>query len=943
MTDYKNTLNLPKTDFPMKADLAKREPQMLAFWEKNTIYAKLRAQGKNRKKYILHDGPPYANGRIHVGHALNKILKDIVLKSKTLAGFDTPYVPGWDCHGLPIELNVEKTLAKAGKKVTPREFRSICRDYAQGQMAEQREEFKRLGVLGDWENPYMTMDFSFEADIIRTLGKIIANGHLHRGSKPVHWCVECASALAEAEVEYQDKTSLAIDVQFQAVEPASFLARMDKKITPIYPLSIVIWTTTPWTLPANQAVALNPNIEYALVVFKKKGSAEYLIMAASLVESAMARFAITDYHILASCLGEALEHLPLKHPFLDKQVPVVLGEHVTIDVGTGAVHTAPAHGQDDYVIGNRYGLTIENPVDDQGRFIENTPFFAGEHVYKVNEHVVEVLREKDALLYVEKVQHSYPHCWRHKKPLIFRATPQWFISMDQQQLRTQTLAAIDQVTWSPEWGQARMASMIAQRPDWCISRQRLWGTPMALFVHRQTDELHPDTQKLLEEVAKLIEKDGVDAWHELQPETLIGNDVKDYRKVTDTLDVWFDSGATHACVLARRPELTWPADMYLEGSDQYRGWFHSSLLTAVAIHGKAPYRTVLSHGFTIDTQGQKMSKSLGNVILPEKVWNSLGADILRLWVASSDFRAEPTVSDEILQRTAESYRRIRNTMRFLISNLFDFNPPENLLPAEELLTLDRWAISRTQQLQEEIKQAYADFQFHFVSQKIQQFCTAEMGSFYLDIIKDRQYTTQKNSRARRSAQTAMYHILEALVRWLTPILSFTAEEIWQYLPWKKQESVFLETWYEDFGNNHISADDKFDWPFLMQVRESVNKELEQSRNAGEIGSGLAAEVTLICDNEAIYKKLEPILTELHFVLITSAVTVEINSTPQPNKLHFSWDNLHGGYVHVKPSPHQKCERCWHRRADVGGNTEHPDLCMRCVENVAGEGERRMYA
>lgn len=941
MTDYKNTLNLPQTDFPMKADLAKREPQMLAFWEKNAIYTKLRTQGKNRKKFILHDGPPYANGRIHIGHALNKILKDIVLKSKTLAGFDTPYVPGWDCHGLPIELNVEKTLAKSGKKVTPREFRTICRDYAKGQMAEQREEFKRLGILGDWENPYMTMDFSFEADIIRTLAKIIANGHLHRGSKPVHWCVECGSALAEAEVEYQDKTSLAIDVLFTAVDPAGFLARMDKKITQVHPLSVVIWTTTPWTLPANQAVALNPNMEYALVEFKRNNATQYLIIAASLVTSAMSRYAITDYHIIASCLGEALEGLMLKHPFLDKKVPVVLGDHITMDAGTGAVHTAPAHGQDDFTISNRYGLTIENPVDDQGRFVENTPFFAGEHVYKVNEHVVEVLQEKNALLHVEKIQHSYPHCWRHKKPLIFRATPQWFISMDQKQLRTQTLAAIDQVTWSPEWGQARMASMIAQRPDWCISRQRLWGTPIALFVHRQTDELHPDTQNLLEKVAQLVEKEGVDAWYELEPETLIGDDAKNYRKVTDTLDVWFDSGATHASILARRPELTWPADIYLEGSDQYRGWFHSSLLTATAIHGKAPYKIALSHGFTVDAQGQKMSKSIGNVILPEKVWNSLGADILRLWVCSCDFRSEASVSDEILQRTAESYRRIRNTMRFLISNLFDFNPEENLLPFKDLLALDKWAITRTQQLQEEIKKAYADFQFHLISQKIQQFCTVEMGSFYLDIIKDRQYTTQKNSRARRSAQTAMFHILECLVRWLAPILSFTAEEIWQYFPWKKQESVLLETWHENFGE--LTADNEFDWPFLMQVRESVNKTLEQSRNAGEIGSGLAAEVELICDNQKIYEKLKPILSELHFVLITSAVTIKIDDKPQPNKQHFSWDNSDGGYVNVKPSPHLKCERCWHRRVDVGENMTHPELCGRCVENVVGEGETRMYA
>jgi len=946
MTDYKDTLNLPQTDFPMKADLAKREPQMLAFWEERKIYEKIREQRKDKPKFILHDGPPYANGRIHIGHALNKILKDIVVKSKALAGFNTPFVPGWDCHGLPIELNVEKTLQKAGKKVPPAEFRQMCRDYANSQIDIQREEFKRLGVLGDWENPYKTMDFTFEADIIRTLAKIIANGHLHRGSKPVHWCVECASALAEAEVEYQDKTSLAIDVGFRAVNPADFLARIDKN-REVYPLTIPIWTTTPWTLPANQAVALNPNIEYALIAFESHAKKEYLIVAASLTTAVMQRFGIDNYHIVASVLGEALEGLALKHPFLDKEVPVVLGDHVTVDAGTGAVHTAPAHGQDDYVVGSRYGLAIDNPVDDQGRFVENTPFFAGEHVYKVNEHVVEVLQEKNALLHVEKIQHSYPHCWRHKKPIIFRATPQWFISMDQQGLRTQALAAIDQVTWSPEWAQARLASMVAQRPDWCISRQRLWGTPIALFVHRQTDALHPNTAELIEKVALLVEEKGVDAWYALEPETLLGDDAKEYRKVTDTLDVWFDAGSSHAAVLLRRPELACPADMYLEGSDQYRGWFHSSLLTATAIYGTAPYKIVLSHGFTLDKNGDKMSKSIGNVILPEKVWNSLGADILRLWVASSDFRNETSVSDEILQRTAESYRRIRNTARFLISNLFDFDPQEHLLPTQDLLALDQWAIARTRQLQTEIKKHYADFQFHLISQKIQQFCTVEMGGFYLDIIKDRQYTTQKNSHARRSAQTAIYHILEALTRWLAPVLSFTAEEIWQYLPWQKQESVFLETWYEGFGET--TTDTKFDdafWQLLMEVRSSVNKELEQARETDKIGSGLAAQIELICDDE-IYRKLEQISNELHFVFITSAVTVKTSegnfNSIFSDKIRHVVGGSHVIYINIEPSPHQKCERCWHRIADVGNNTEHPTLCGRCVKNVAGNGETRKYA
>lgn len=939
MTDYKDTLNLPQTDFPMKADLAKREPLTLAFWESRQIYAKLRAQNKDRKKFILHDGPPYANGRIHIGHALNKTLKDIVLKSKALAGFDTPYVPGWDCHGLPIELNVERMLEKEKIKVTPSEFRKLCREYAESQMQQQREEFKRLGVFGDWENPYMTMDFTFEADIIRTLQKVVASGHLLRGSKPVHWCVQCGSALAEAEVEYQNKLSLAIDVRFKAVDAGKFLSRMGKNITEILPLCVVIWTTTPWTLPANQAVALNPNVEYALVRCEHRQRVEYLIVAASLVESIMTRCNISHYKVVAACLGETLELLSLQHPFLAREVPVVLGDHVTVETGTGAVHIAPAHGDDDYAVGNRYGLPIENPVNDQGVFIDGTLFFAGEHVYKVNEHVLQVLDEHDALLHHEKLQHSYPHCWRHKTPLIFRATPQWFVSMEQNSLRTQALAAIDKVQWSPEWAQARIAGMIVQRPDWCISRQRSWGTPLTLFVHRQTDELHPDTPALMEKVAMLVEKAGVDAWYDLKAETLLGEDAAHYRKVTDTLDVWFDAGSTHTCVLMRRPELQWPADMYLEGSDQYRGWFQSSLLTATAIKGEAPYRMVLSHGFTVDTQGRKMSKSLGNVILPEKVWNSLGADILRLWAASTDYRAEASVSDEILQRCAEIYRRIRNTARFLMSNLFDFDPGKHLLPVTELLALDRWAVMRVQQLQQEISTDYENFQFHWVTKKIQQFCTVDMGSFYLDVIKDRQYTTQKNSCARRSAQTAMYHILESLVRGLAPILSFTAEEIWQYLPWRQTESVFMQTWYEGIGE--LPADPVFDadfWPQLMRVREQVNRELEKARNAGLIGSGLAAEVDLFCETE-LMQQLEKIGDELRFILITSETSVHPMAACDPDAIA---TELPGLRVTIKPSKHEKCQRCWHRRPEVGQDRKHRELCDRCVENVKGEGEVRQY-
>lgn len=942
MTDYKDTLNLPKTDFPMKADLAKREPQRLEFWEKQQIYFKRQVQRKGQKKFILHDGPPYANGRIHIGHALNKILKDIVLKSKALDGYDTPYVPGWDCHGLPIELNVEKSLEEKKQQTTPRAFRQICRDYAHSQMQIQREEFKRLGVLGDWEHPYMTMDFAFEADVVRTLGRIVANGHLHRGSKPVHWCVQCGSALAEAEVEYQDKTSLAIDVLFRVIDCHVCLSRFNHQSLSAedFPLSIVIWTTTPWTLSANQAVALNPDIEYALVYGVHENLPQYWIVAASLVEQLVARWGVSQHRILASCLGEALEGLLLQHPFLPRQVPVILAEHVAAESGTGAVHTAPAHGQEDYIASARYHLPVENPVDGKGFFVEGTPFFAGEHVFKVNEHVVAILQQNYTLLHIEKMAHSYPHCWRHKAPLIFRATPQWFISMEQHGLRTQTVKAIEQVRWSPEWAQARMANMIVQRPDWCISRQRLWGTPLTLFLHKQTDELHPKTVELIEKIALLIEKEGIDAWYDLEPSDLLGNEAEHYYKVNDALDVWFDSGATHAAVLLRRPELQWPADLYLEGSDQYRGWFQSSLLTATAMQDQAPYKMVLSHGFTVDAHGRKMSKSLGNVILPEKVWNSLGADILRLWAASADYRAEASISDEILQRATETYRRIRNTVRFLLANLFDYNPDQNLLSFCDLLALDRWAIDKTARLQQELKQAYDHFQFHVVSQKIQHFCSLDMGSFYLDIIKDRQYTTQKNSKTRRSAQTAMYYILEALVRWLAPILSFTAEEIWQHIPWKDEESVFLATWKQ--GLHTLPIDDPLDdhfWQQLLAVREQVNRELEKARNTGLIGSALAAEVELYCD-DTLYALLDKMGEELRFVLMTSSAKIFPKVIATPEAVATEIPNL---LIQVKASVYEKCGRCWHRLADVGKNPLHPTLCGRCVINIEGAGEERKYA
>ncbi|MEH6604385.1 MAG: isoleucine--tRNA ligase, partial [Pseudomonadales bacterium] len=709
MADYKHTLNLPKTDFPMKANLANREPKFLEDWEKGDIYQKIRQVSAGREKFILHDGPPYANGDIHIGHAVNKILKDIIVKSKTMSGFDAPYVPGWDCHGLPIELNVEKKVGKAGVKVDASTFRSKCREYATKQVNGQREDFKRLGVLGDWDNPYLTMDFTFEANIIRTLGTIADKGHLHQGFKPVHWCMDCGSALAEAEVEYQDKTSPAIDVMFPAIDPdalsAAFGANVDAG-------ALVIWTTTPWTLPANLAVALHADLDYVLVSVQRAEGDVVVVLAEALLESCLARYGAQAHSVLGRCKGQALEGLQLQHPFLQRHVPVILGEHVTTEAGTGAVHTAPGHGVDDFVVGKQYGLEVYNPVGSNGVFLPDTPIVAGQHVFKANAVIVELLQTSGMLLNHSPIEHSYPHCWRHKTPIIFRATPQWFISMTSAGLLPAAMNAVEQVEWIPEWGKARIESMMSSRPDWCISRQRTWGVPIALFINKQTAALHPETPRLIEEVAKRVEQNGIDAWFDLEIAELLGDEADQYDKVTDTLDVWFDSGVTHACVLRQREGLSFPADLYLEGSDQHRGWFQSSLLTSVAANGVQPYKQVLTHGFTVDADGRKMSKSVGNVVAPQQIMKTLGADILRLWVASADYRNEMTVSDEIFKRTADSYRRIRNTARFLLSNLEGFDPTENLVPAADMLALDRWAVDLAARLQDEIDEAYNSYQFH---------------------------------------------------------------------------------------------------------------------------------------------------------------------------------------------------------------------------------------
>ncbi|MBT9098502.1 isoleucine--tRNA ligase [Methylovulum psychrotolerans] len=942
--DYKKTLNLPNTAFPMKGNLAQREPEQLKKWQQLELYKKIRANRAGKPLFVLHDGPPYANGEIHIGHAVNKVLKDIIIKAKTLSGFDAPYIPGWDCHGLPIELQVEKKVGKAGVKVSPAIFRKACREYAGKQVSLQKEAFVRLGIFGDWEQPYLTMDFKFEADIVRSLGRINAKGHITKGAKPVHWCTDCGSALAEAEVEYEDKHSPAIDVRFQAVDEAGFLACFEP-FSPDHdprteagtgPISVVIWTTTPWTLPANQAVALNAELTYLLV----QCGDERLVLAEALLIAAMKRYDNDGHIILASCTGAALEHQLLQHPFYDRQVPVILGDHVTTEAGTGAVHTAPGHGQDDYIVGRKYGLPIDNPVGNDGVFLPSTELFAGKHVFTANAEVIELLQERGKLLHHHALLHSYPHCWRHHTPIIFRATPQWFISMDKNHLRELALSAVQRVEWIPDWGQARIESMMNGRPDWCISRQRTWGVPITFFVHKETGELHPRTAELVEQVAQLIEQQGIEAWFELDAAQLLGAEAEFYDKMTDTLDVWFDSGVTHAAVLERRKELHFPADLYLEGSDQHRGWFQSSLLASVAMNDVAPYKAVLTHGFTVDAKGEKMSKSKGNVIPPQSVMKNLGADVLRLWIASTDYRGEMRVSDEILERTSDGYRRLRNTARFLLSNLADFDPALHLVATNDLLALDRWIVDRAYLLQEEVKTAYEAYQFQHIFQKVHHFCVIDLGGFYLDIIKDRQYTAKTDGLARRSAQTAMYHVLEALTRWLAPIISYTAEEIWHYLPGQHSESVFLETWYEGLTTlDETSPLNRDFWQKIMAIRTEVSKELEKSRARGEIGASLNAELHLY-GNAAQQADLGQLADELHFIFITSKATVLPEQAAPEDAVASEIDGLK---IKVVASIEQKCVRCWHQRADIGVNPEHPELCGRCADNVAGAGEVRHYA
>ncbi|MGH8290851.1 MAG: isoleucine--tRNA ligase [Steroidobacteraceae bacterium] len=940
MTDYKSTINLPETAFPMKADLARREPARAVAWEERGIYLRQRELARGRPRFVLHDGPPYANGVIHIGHALNKILKDIIVKSRSLDGFDAPYIPGWDCHGLPIELQVEKKHGRPGAKLDAAAFRAACRAFAEEQVNLQRADFKRLGVLGDWDRPYLTMAPRYEAQQLRAFGRIIENGHLYKGVKPVHWCLDCRSALAEAEVEYEEKTSPAIDVAFQVTDLRDLERRMGLAAGRLAsaPADLVIWTTTPWTLPANQAVALRDEFRYVLVEVEREGGRRRLILAADLLEPCLKRFGLARPSVLAEAAGRGLEGLTLQHPFQDRQVPVILAEHVTLDAGTGAVHTAPGHGNEDFVVGQRYGLPVVNPVANDGRFLPDTPLVAGLKVDEANGVLIEALRERGRLLHHEPFVHSYPHCWRHKTPVIFRATPQWFISMEREGLRRHALRDIKKVQWTPEWGEQRITGMIENRPDWCISRQRTWGVPIPLFVHGQTGDLHPRTPQLIEQVAARVEREGIEAWFSLEPAELLGDEAKIYEKVRDVMDVWADSGLSFECVGAERPEIAAPIDLYLEGSDQHRGWFHSSLLMSEALYERAPYRGVLTHGFTVDEKGRKQSKSLGNVVAPQKVMSTLGADVLRLWVSATDYANEMSVSDEILKRMADSYRRMRNTVRYLLGNLHGFDPKRDTVATGDLLALDRWALARTAALQAEIIEAYRRYAFHLIYQKVHNFCSVDLGGFYLDVLKDRMYTTPTAGRARRSAQTVMRHIAECMVRWLAPVLSFTAEEVWEFLPGERSESVFLETWHPV---PEVSATD-IEWPALLQLRTDVTRVLEKLRDAGAIGAPLDAEVDVYCAADE-YARFDALEDELRFFFITSHARVHrIEGAPPAEAVLASNTGRSGIWIAAKPTADPKCIRCWQHRPDVGSNPKHPEICGRCVSNIEGPGEHRRY-
>ena len=919
--NYRDTLNLPQTELSMKAGLPKKEPEILDFWNDIGLYEKIRQQNLNNKKFILHDGPPYANGAIHLGHSVNKILKDITIKSKTLQGLDAPYVPGWDCHGLPIELNVEKKHGKRSELVQNKKmFQEACKEYALTQIESQKKDFIRLGVLGEWDNPYKSLDSSFEANAVRALGKIYEAGHIEKGEKPVHWCQDCGSALAEAEVEYQDKTSKSIDVAFKANEQSL------KKLNEVFAtnivdgISFVIWTTTPWTIPSNVAVCINPELDYALI----KLDGEYLVIAEAMIELCMERWGTTS-ELVSKTLGKNLVDISLIHPFIERKSELLHGDHVTTEAGTGCVHTAPAHGLDDYFICKKHGIETFKALNSKGFFKEEFEFIAGLPASKADPLVIEKLNEVKALVNCDDFHHSYPHCWRHKSPLIFTSTAQWFISMNKSGLLNEALQSISGVSWEPSWGEQRIEGMLTDRPDWCISRQRNWGVPITLIVHKESGTIHPNQSELFKQFANLIEENGISSWESLDLNEFI-DDGDSYIKITDSLDVWFDSGVTHFAVSEQRFEEGIVADLYLEGSDQHRGWFQSSLLTSIAMNGRAPYKAVLTHGFVVDENGRKQSKSLGNVVSPQKVWDSLGADILRLWVASADFRSEMVASDEILKRVSDQYRRIRNTFRFILGNLNDFDESKKIV-FEDQIELDKWIVLETSKLQEDVLQLYESYSYHNVVQKIHNFCVNELGGIYLDIVKDRLYTCKDSSHARQSCQTSLNYVLNTMVRLTAPILSFTSEEIWQtHSSLKGQnESIFLSKYFESKqeGECVISSSD---WARIFEIKDIVNQSIERLRNENKLKGSLDSNV-IISANEEDKSVLDKLGSELHFVFISSQASV------------IDGDTLS---IQIDQMSDEKCTRCWHRDSTVGESKDHPEICSRCEENIDQLGESRSF-
>jgi len=934
-TDYRSTLNLPDTPFPMRGDLPKREAGWAKEWDEKGIYKKLRDVRAGKPKFVLHDGPPYANGKIHIGHAVNKVLKDMIVKARQLKGLDAIYVPGWDCHGLPIENAIEKLH---GRNLPRDEVQAKSRAFATEQIEGQRADFKRLGVLGEWDNPYRTMDFANEANEIRALKRIMERGFVYRGLKPVYWCFDCGSSLAEFEIEYADKKSSTLDVGFKCAEPQK-LALAFGQATLAKDAFAVIWTTTAWTIPANQALNLNPDLEYSLVDTERG----LLVLASVLVEKCLERFKL-EGRVVGVTKGANLEKINFQHPLYDVDAgyrrlsPVFLADYATADDGTGIVHSSPAYGVEDFNSCVSNGIAYEdilNPVQGNGRYVDELPLFGGLNIWKAAPLVIEKLREHGRLFATSDIQHSYPHCWRHKTPVIYRAAAQWFVRMDEgegvftkdkapQTLRKLALAAIEETSFYPENGKARLRDMIAGRPDWCISRQRNWGVPLPFFIHTATGELHPRTMEIMEQAASMVEAGGIEAWSKATAESIIGADAAHYIKSTDILDVWFDSGTTHDHVLrhSHAAQSTWPADLYLEGHDQHRGWFHSSLLTACAMYDHAPYKGLLTHGFTVDGKGRKMSKSEGNVVVPQEVSDKLGAEIIRLWCASTDYSGDLGIDDKILARVVDAYRRIRNTLRFLLANVSDFDPATDAVPYGEMLEIDRYALSRAAQLQADILAHYEVYEFHPVVSKLQIYCSEDLGSFYLDILKDRLYTTGPKSLARRSAQTALWQITHAMLRWMAPFLSFTAEEAWKVFG--SSESIFMET-YAEFPAPDAALLAK--WARIRELRDAVNKDIETLRADGKVGSSLQARVALQVPAED-HTLLAGLGEDLKFVFITSAIEVAAADAVS---------------TQVTPSTDAKCERCWHYRADVGHDPAHPTICSRCTSNLFGAGEARKYA